>query len=97
MDLIFDFSEEKNLWLKKTRGVSFEDILQAIKFNDLIDDIGHKARKYKNQRIFVVKVKNYIYAVPYVKSSRNVIFLKTLYPSRALTKKYLKKYEKTSF
>lgn len=91
MKLRFEFNEEKNLILKKSRGVNFEDILQAIKDSRMIDDIGHKSGKYKHQRILVIQIKNYIYAVPYIKNSKGVLFLKTLYPSRVLTKRYLHK------
>ncbi|NCO89202.1 hypothetical protein AUK04_00215 [Candidatus Roizmanbacteria bacterium CG2_30_33_16] len=87
----FEFNEEKNLILKKSRGVNFEDILQAIKDDKMLDDIGNGRDKYKHQRILVVKIKNYIYAVPYVKNSKGILFLKTLYPSRVLTKRYLNK------
>jgi len=40
----------------------------------------------------VVKIKNYVYAVPYViDEKKKTIFLKTVYPSRVLTKKHLRK------
>jgi len=57
------------------------------------DDFKHKDRnKYPRQKILVVRIKNYVYAIPYVKDKkRGVIFLKTIYPSRELVKKYLKK------
>ena len=42
--------------------------------------------------MFVIKIKNYAWAVPYVIDKRKgVIFLKTVYPSRVLTDKYLRK------
>lgn len=88
----FDFSVEKNLVLKQTRGLGFEEIIEAISRDGLIGNIKHLNRKrYPNQKIFIVKIKSYIYAVPYVfDRKRNLIFLKTIYPSRKLTKKYLK-------
>ena len=49
-------------------------------------------KKYPNQKVLIVKIKNYVYAVPYViNRKKGVIFLKTVYPSRVLTKKYLPK------
>jgi hypothetical protein len=44
-------------------------------------------RKYPNQRVFLVLVEGYIYAVPFVKEG-DVFFLKTAFPSRKLTKQY---------
>ncbi|OGH18938.1 MAG: hypothetical protein A2868_03700 [Candidatus Levybacteria bacterium RIFCSPHIGHO2_01_FULL_40_15b] len=92
----FDFSFEKNQILKQTRGVDFEDVIQAIKSGNLIDDKKNpNQKKYRGQKLFVVKIGVYIYVVPYViDRKRQVLFLKTLYPSGKLTKKYLKTYEK---
>ena len=87
------FNEEKNQLLKATRGVSFEDILEAFKEGRLLADIAHpsKNKKHPHQRLYAVEIKGYAYAVPYVFDSRKQeIFLKTIYPSRLLTKIYLK-------
>lgn len=88
----FDYSEEKNVILKETRGVGFEDIVEAIERGNVLDNISNpKATKYPKQRMFVVKLKKYVYLVPYViDNERKVYFLKTLYPNRKATKKYLK-------
>lgn len=87
-----NFNEEKNQLLKITRGVCFEDIILAIKSGQLLADIEHHNRKLINQRIYVVRMKQYIYAVPYViNQKKKEIFLKTIYPSRVLTKMYLEK------
>ncbi|MEA1911142.1 MAG: toxin, partial [Spirochaetota bacterium] len=43
--------------------------------------------KYPNQQIFIIKIDSYIYYVPYIESD-NEIFLKTIIPSRKLTKQY---------
>ncbi len=88
-----EFSYEKNLILKATRGVCFDDVIEAIERDQIIDDLKHPRKdKYPNQRILVVKIKNYIYAVPYIlKDDKKTIFLKTVYPSRVLTGKYFQK------
>lgn len=84
------FNEEKNQLLKVTRGINFEDILDSIQLGNLLVDIAHPSRLRPNQRLYVVKVDAYAYAVPYVLDlQKTEIFLKTIYPSRALTKKYL--------
>ena len=88
----FDYPEEKNLIIKATRGVGFEEIIEAIESGKVLDDIDHfNKRRYPNQRILIVSIKNKVYAVPYVIDKvRKVRFLKTIYPNRNLKKKYLK-------
>jgi hypothetical protein len=77
--------------LKATRKVSFEDVLEAIKRGNLLADIAHPSQKHFLQRLYVVKIKEYVYAIPYVSNTqKQEIFLKTIYPSRMLTKIYLK-------
>ncbi|HVA97082.1 MAG TPA: hypothetical protein VND99_05500 [Candidatus Acidoferrales bacterium] len=85
------FNEEKNQLLKATRRVSFEDVIEALKERQLLADIAHPSLKHSQQRLYVVKIKKYAYAVPYISNERKQeIFLKTIYPSRILTKIYLK-------
>ncbi|MCV6606834.1 MAG: BrnT family toxin [Campylobacterales bacterium] len=86
------YSLEKNEILKEDRGVSFEDIILAIESGNLLDDIKHpNSDKYPNQNIFIilVKVKDYVYLIPYVEDEEH-IFLKTIIPSRQMNKKYNK-------
>jgi CO/xanthine dehydrogenase FAD-binding subunit len=85
------FNEEKNQLLKATRRVSFEDVIQALKKGQLLADIAYPSQKHSRQRVYVVEIKKYAYAVPYISNARKQeIFLKTIYPSRLLTKIYLK-------
>ena len=93
MNLRIEFNLEKDLILRETRGVGFEEIIQAILTDKILADYEHpKKTKYPNQRILVVRIKNYAYAVPYIEDKKKkTIFLKTAYPSRVLTNKYLKK------
>ena len=88
----FDYSKEKDLVLKEARGVGFDDIIEAINRGYLLDNVDHfNKSRYPNQRIFIVRVKNKVYAVPYVfDEERNRFFLKTIYPSRKLKKRYIK-------
>ena len=67
--------------LKKTRGVSFEEILGA----KLISV--KKNPKREDQKIMLFLYKKYIWLVPFVENDRE-IFLKTLFPSRQYTKLY---------
>lgn len=87
-----EFSEEKNLLLGETRGVCFESVIEAVEKGWVVDDLKHSSKKYAHQRILVIKREDYIYAVPYVINKvKKTIFLKTVYPSRVLTEKYLKR------
>lgn len=81
MDIRWD--QRKSDWLKRTRGVSFETILQA----NLIGARENPARP--SQNIFLFELGGYIWIVPYVERERE-IFLKTLYPSRKFTKKWMR-------
>lgn len=84
----YDWNDDKNELLKKLRGVSFEQVVLAIVSGDLIDRIRHpNTEKYPNQRIFLVKIEEYIYSVPYVEDNEK-IFLKTIIPNSKATKKY---------
>ncbi len=86
-----EFSEEKNLLLKETRGICFEDVLQAIEEKKILADFKSSSRKYPLQRILAIKLEKYVYAVPYVlDQKKKIVFLKTVYPSRVLTDKYTK-------
>ncbi len=73
----------KNLRLKFTRRISFEEIIQS----ELFDIIDHPRRS--NQLNLICECKGYVWVVPFV-FEKNGIFLKTMYPSR----KYKKLYEK---
>ena len=67
--------------LKKTRGVSFEEILRA----RLVAIQKHP--KKERQKVMLFEYREYIWVVPFVESEGE-IFLKTLYPSRVFTKSY---------
>ena len=85
----YDWNDEKNKILKKLRGVSFEQVELAIESGDLINRIKHpNQEKYPNQKVFLVKIEDYIYSIPYVEDDEK-IFFKTIIPNSKATKKYL--------
>lgn len=87
---IYYFDPKKNALLIKERGVSFEEIIAILEEKGPIDVIHHpNKKKYPNQEIYVVEIDTYIYLVPFIKE-KNSFFLKTIFPSRKATKKYLK-------
>ena len=85
-----NWNENKNDALKASadRGyVSFERCLEAILADDILDDLVNTVAGREHQRILVLEIDNYVYAVPYVETESE-IFLKTAYPSRAFTARY---------
>lgn len=86
---LFDWNEEKNRKLLKDRGVTFEEIVFHIIHDGLLDTIIHPNQKvYPGQRIFIVNVDGYACLVPFIENDE-FYFLKTIIPSRKMTKKYL--------
>ncbi len=82
----FNWDSEKNKKLLKERGISFETCLVMIEEGEVVDILN--STTHPHQKIFILNVDNYIYAVPFVENEDEV-FLKTIIPSRKLTKKYL--------
>ena len=76
------WNPEKNDQLKKSRKVSFEDLLNS-QFIGIED---HPARKH--QKLMLFEFKKYVWVVPYVEG-KDYLFLKTAFQSRKYTKKYL--------
>lgn len=86
---IINWNQEKNRELIEKRNISFETVTRYIESEDIIDIYTHpNKRKYPNQKIFVIKVEDYIYLVPFIETETE-IFLKTIFPSRKATKEYL--------
>jgi len=87
---IFNWDNDKNEKLRVERGVSFEQVVFCIETEQLLDIIEHpNKKKYKGQKMYVVKIDDYAYIVPFIdKNSER--FLKTVFPSRKYTKLYLK-------
>lgn len=83
----YDWNTEKNQWLLKNRNISFEEILHLMDNGYLRIVLKHPVKQ--NQKIFIVERDGYAYNVPFVESDDNICFLKTIYPSRVSTKKYL--------
>lgn len=88
----FEFSADKNQQLIKERHISFEDVIAALANEKLLDTIAHHNKeKYPNQEIYIIDINGYAYLVPFVRKDEYTVFLKTIVPSRKLTKKYIGK------
>ncbi|MEW5694212.1 MAG: toxin [Candidatus Hydrogenedentota bacterium] len=85
----FDWNLEKNNWLKENRGVTFDEITCLIDEGHLIAVLKHPAKK--NQKIFIVERDGYAYNVPFIEQDNGICFMKTIYPSRISTKKYIRR------
>jgi len=75
--------------LKFARNTSFEDVLEAIENWNFFRIENHPDQeKYPWQKKIFIEILEYIYVVPFVENNEE-IFLKTIYPSRKDTKKFL--------
>lgn len=87
--MFFDWNLKKNERLKAEREISFEDIVYSIQHDGLLDILEHpKKNRFPHQRIFIINVNDYAFIVPFVEEE-GITFLKTIIPSRKMTKKYL--------
>ena len=85
----YDWDQEKNEWLLLERGITFEEIVYHLRHGGILDAMEHPNQdRYPNQRIFIVNVEGYACLVPFVETE-DTIFLKTIIPSRKMTKIYL--------
>ena len=85
----YAWDPEKNEWLKRERGISFEDVVFHIEAGDEVDIFEHpNQQRYPGQRVSVVLIEGYAYLVPFVESASS-IFLKSIIPSRKASKQYI--------
>lgn len=89
--VVYAYSREKEELVKRKHGVSFEEVIRALDKKKILAKFAHpNHKKYPNQYVFVVEVGGYAIIVPHVEQDET-IFLKTAYPSRKYTKKFIKK------
>jgi uncharacterized DUF497 family protein len=88
MDKPIEWNPDKNRTLKALRGISFEQVVRAIKAKRILFDGPHPNQsKYPHQQMLIVSIRSYAYLVPYVEDSEKR-FLKTIIPSRKANKTY---------
>ena len=89
--IIYYFDPKKNALLANKRGISFEEVISILEKTGPIDVVSHpNTERYPKQKMYVIEIDSYIYLVPFIKE-KSQIFLKTIFPSRKATKKYLKR------
>ena len=85
---IFNWNPDKNKLLIFDRGISFERIVFEISCGNELVVLEHPNQdKYPGQRISMVQVDDYVYAVPFIETDTE-IFLTTIIPSRKATRQY---------
>jgi len=85
---IYNWNADKNQLLVLERGISFERVIFEISIGNELAVLEHpNQEKYPGQKILIVQVDDYVYAVPFVETETE-IFLKTIIPSRKATRKY---------
>jgi uncharacterized DUF497 family protein len=83
---MFKWNPDKNKLLFETRGITFDEVVQAVSDGYGVSDVPHWNKEcYPKQRIMTVIINNYAYLVPYVRDGENY-FLKTIIPSRKANK-----------
>ena len=61
----FTWEDDKNDLLKRSRNISFEQVVLAIEGKQVVDVIEHpNQEKYKGQIFILVEQNDYIYVVP---------------------------------
>jgi hypothetical protein len=83
------WNSEKDEELRRSRGVGFSDVVAAIEADRILADIPHPKPEHSHQRLLIVEIDGYAFEVPYVTDGR-IRFLKTIYPSRKATRKFLR-------
>jgi uncharacterized DUF497 family protein len=84
----FEWDDKKNELLKNSRGIGFENVVEAVLNDKILDDIENESRKDK-QRMLIVEICDYVYVVPYEKRNKTIRLI-TIFPSRKMHKIYKK-------
>jgi uncharacterized DUF497 family protein len=85
----YSWDEQKNEKLIQERGVSFEDIVQAITEGHLLEVGPHpNGTRYPNQNLYFVWFADYVYVVPNEEVDGKIRLI-TIIPSRKASRKYL--------
>ncbi len=80
------WDEDKNNNLIAERNISFDEISEIILREEYLDILENPSKE--NQMIFIVRLNDYIYVVPFIIDENENIILKTAYPSRKFNKIY---------
>ncbi len=88
VEFLYDIEKDKKL--QKERFISFDEVIEFIEADCIIDIKDHPMKfKYPHQKIYLIDINDYVWIVPYIRNE-DKIFLKTAYKSRKYTKLYKK-------
>lgn len=84
----FRWDDIKNERLKRTRGISFEEVVEVLtREGPLWIEDHRRPEKYAGQKIFAVLISGYVHYIPFLETA-DLIILKTIYPNRKATKRF---------
>jgi uncharacterized DUF497 family protein len=83
---VINWNEDKNKWLIRERGISFQEIADIILRGEYIDILENPTRP--NQDIFLLRIRGYTWVVPFIIDEEESINLITAFPSRKFHKRY---------
>lgn len=84
MDIVWD--DDKNDYLKRERGVSFEEIAGLILDRRYLEIVENPTRP--GQQYFILTIREYTWVVPFVVDDAQSLVLKTAFPSRKYHRLY---------
>ena len=73
-------------------NVGFEECAEAIEQGRILDVLPNPSSKHLDQKMYVLEINSYAYCVPFVESE-DQIFLKTVFPNRKQTARFLRDLE----
>lgn len=86
----YSWDPHKDEWLRRNRGLSFDDVVYHLEHGDLLDDILHPNQvSHPGERLYIIRIGNYAYEVPFYRAGNSERFI-TAYPSRKYTREYLR-------
>lgn len=75
---VYRWNVEKNRFLEKKRGITFDEIVERISSGAKVTEYKHpNQKKYPKQNIMIIEINSYAYLALYVKEG-DEIFLKTI-------------------
>ena len=84
------WDNDKDEWLRRNRGFSFDDVVYYLEHGGFLADIPHPNQvRHPEERLYIIDIDGYAYEVPFYRAG-NIETLMTAYPSRKYTREYLR-------
>lgn len=82
----YRFDPTKDAWLKATRGLGFEAVIEALEARGALWLRAHRHQaRYPGQWMAAVEIAGYVWLVPFDLAADGTVLLRTIYPSRQAT------------